>query len=189
MFEQNNNNNSPNNPFKEDEAIEETPQEVEETASEGSAEAEEKNVQADLEELNNRYLRLAADFDNYRKRQTQERQDLLKYGSVQILTSLLTVLDTIERANESMRDVEDSKTIKEGYQVVFKQLQEVLQKSGLEEIVAEGEQFDPNFHEAVMKTPTTEHPDGSIITKLQTGYKFQDKVLRPALVNVAISDE
>lgn len=169
-----------NNPFKEEE-IQETPKEetVEDTAKEPSAE---------LEELNNKYLRLAADFDNYRKRQVQERESLLKYGAADTLTKLLVVLDTIERADAALGDVEDAKQVKETYGVVFKQLQEVLQKCGLEKIETQGAEFDPNLHEAIMQTPTSEHPEHSIIAQLQTGYKLQDKVLRPALVNVATAE-
>lgn len=197
MFEE-----STNNPFKDEAANnEETSlKENQEEAKEGSEESaeaqekaqegtQEKDLQAELDDLNNKYLRMAADFDNYRKRQAQEREGLLKYGAAETLTKLLTVLDTIDRANDSMADLEDCKALKTGYQVAFKQLDEVLQKCGLEKIEVEGKEFDPNLMEAVMKTPSAEHPDGHIIAELQKGYKLGDKILRPALVNVAVQGE
>jgi len=187
MSEKNN-----SNPFKdeegkiEDEVLnseETTEEEVSDAAQQPSEEG--KDLQSEVDDLNNKYLRLAADFDNYRKRQTQERESLLKYGAQETLTKLLAVLDTIDRANASMEGLEECEKVKESYQVVFKQLDDALEKCGLEKIEAQGQQFNPEIHDAVMKTPTSEHPEGYIIAELQTGYKLGDKVLRPALVNVA----
>lgn len=135
--------------------------------------------------LNNQYIRLAADFDNYRKRQAQERESLLKYGAENILKKLLEVLDNFERGAKSNETVDDCETLKESFNLIHKQLMDVLSKSGLEVIEAEGQIFDPNFHEAVMQTPTDEYPEHTIIAELQKGYKLGDRVLRPTLVNVA----
>lgn len=153
---------------------------VEETQSE-----ENKKLQEAYDKLNQQYIRLAADFDNYRKRQEQERESLVKYGTENALKKMLEVLDNFERGQKALEGVEDSEKIKECFQLVHKQVWETLSKLGLEEIKAVGEEFDPNFHEAVMQTPTTEHPEHTVINELQKGYKVGDKILRPTLVNVA----
>ncbi len=182
------------NPFKNEDIVKdetatesqekETPVEedskVEETQSE-----ENKKLQEAYDKLNQQYIRLAADFDNYRKRQEQERESLVKYGTENALKKMLEVLDNFERGQKALEGVEDSEKIKECFQLVHKQVWETLSKLGLEEIKAVGEEFDPNFHEAVMQTPTTEHPEHTVINELQKGYKVGDKILRPTLVNVA----
>ncbi len=157
--------------------------------SEAQEEDEREKLKAELEDLNNKYLRLAADFDNFRKRQAQERESLLKYGAAETMTKLLVVLDTFERAKESLENVEDAKSVKESYEVAFKQLLDTLKKAGLETIDALGAEFDPNLHEAIAQTPTNEQPDNTIISQMQKGYKLGDRVLRPALVNVALNEE
>ena len=147
-----------NNPFKKDQNEETINEQDLAQENENSSETSDKNtdsegndelsaLQAKYDELNNQYIRLAADFDNYRKRQAQERESLLKYGAENALKKMLEV--TID---------------------------------------AQGQIFDPNFHEAVMQTPTSEHPEHTIIAELQKGYKMGDKVLRPSLVNVATAE-
>lgn len=145
-------------------------------------------LKADYEKLNNQYIRLAADFDNYRKRQAQERESLLKYGAEDTLKKLIEVLDNFERGSKAIADVEDCEKVKESFNLVHKQLNDALAKVGLEVIECEGKEFDPNFHEAVMQTPTSEHPEHTIIAELQKGYKLGDRVLRPSLVNVATAE-
>lgn len=150
--------------------------------------AEFDKLKEDFDKLNNQYLRLAADFDNYRKRQEQEREALLKFGTENALKKLLEVLDNFERGEKSLESVEDCQKVKDSFNLVHKQTVDVLSKLGLEEIKAEGEEFDPNFHEAVMQTPTSEHPENTVVNVMQKGYKAGDKVLRPALVNVASAE-
>ncbi len=145
-------------------------------------------LQEKYDELNNQYLRLAADFDNYRKRQESEKESLLKYGTENALKKLLEVLDNFERGEKALENVEDCLKCKESFNLVHKQVWDTLSKLGLEIIEAEGQTFDPNFHEAVMQTPTSEHPEHTIINELQKGYKMGDKVLRPSLVNVATAE-
>lgn len=147
---------------------------------------EESNpLQEKYDALNNQYIRLAADFDNYRKRQEQEKEALLKYGAENTLKKMIEVLDNFERGLKAIETVNDCEKVKECYNLAYKNFTDVLTKAGLETIKAEGETFDPNFHEAVMQTPSTEHPEHTIIAELQKGYKLGDKVLRPTLVNVA----
>lgn len=145
-------------------------------------------LQEKYDTLNNQYLRLAADFDNYRKRQAQERESLLKYGAENALKKMIEVLDNFERGEKALENVEDCEKCKESFNLVHKQVWDTLSKLGLEIIEAEGQTFDPNFHEAVMQTPTSEHPEHTIINELQKGYKMGDKVLRPSLVNVATAE-
>lgn len=142
-------------------------------------------LKEEYDKLNQQYIRLAADFDNYRKRQESERENLIKFGTENALTKLLEVLDNFERGQKTLEGVEDCEKVKESFNLVHKQVFDILSKLGLEEIKAVGEEFDPNFHEAVMQTPTDEHPEHTVIAELQKGYKLGDKVLRPTLVNVA----
>ena len=167
------------NPFKE--------QEIEEVAAETIQESENK-LQQDFDNLNNQYLRLAADFDNFRKRQAQERENLLKYGAEESLKKLIDVLDNFDRAKQAIQNVEDVNQVKESFNLLYNQIFDNLSKLGLEVIESQGKEFDPNFHEAVMQTPSGEHPENHVIMELQKGYKLGDKVLRPTLVNVATGE-
>lgn len=145
----------------------------------------ENKLKEDFDNLNNQYLRLAADFDNYRKRQAQERESLISYGAQESLKKLIEVLDNFDRAKQAISNTEDINQVKESFNVLYNQLFDNLSKLGLEVIEAQGKEFDPNFHEAVMQTPTGEHPENHVIMELQKGYKLGDRVLRPTLVNVA----
>ena len=164
----------------------ENEEKLENSESVEEAKKEEVNpLQEKYDALNNQYIRLAADFDNYRKRQEQEKEALLKYGAESTLKKMIEVLDNFERGLKAIETVEDCEKVKECYNLAYKNFTDVLTKAGLEPIKAEGETFDPNFHEAVMQTPSPEHPEHTIIAELQKGYKLGDKVLRPTLVNVA----
>ena len=186
MMADNENKNS-SNPFEENvensEVVDETP-EVEENVE--VQEDELSKIKAELDEVNNRYLRTLAEFDNYRKRQAQERESLLKYGASETLKKLLPVLDNIERARKSFETTEDKEMIIGGFEVIVKNLLDVLTKCGLEKIEAVDKEFDPNFHEAVSQTPTDEKPENTVVSELQAGYKMGDVVLRPTYVTVAV---
>ena len=180
-----------NNPFKNSENLDE---DIKQEASENTEENSEKNnseldeLQKKYDTLNQQYLRLTADFDNYRKRQEHEREELLKFGTENALKKMIEVLDNFERGKKALENVEDCQTVKDSFDLVHKQVVEALTKLGLEVIETEGKAFDPNFHDAVMQTPTSDKPEHTIINELQKGYKMGDKVLRPALVNVATSE-
>lgn len=183
--------NENTNPFKNEEIVkdEENTNVEEQTEQEETPVKEENNkLQEEYDKLNQQYIRLAADFDNYRKRQEAERENLIKFGTENALKSMLEVLDNFDRGEKTLQDVEDCVKVKESFELVHKQVFETLAKLGLEEIKAIGEEFDPNFHEAVMQTPTSEHPEHTVIAELQKGYKLGDKVLRPTLVNVATAE-
>lgn len=187
-----------NNPFKNTDFDENVENSESEKVSENQVSEDVKSEKSDekfnelqqkYDTLNQQYLRLAADFENYRKRQEHEREDLLKFGTENALKKMLEVLDNFERGKKALEKVEDYAKVKESFDLVHKQTVEILKKLGLEEIETEGKEFDPNFHDAVMQTPTSEHPEHTVINELQKGYKMGDKVLRPALVNVATSQE
>lgn len=179
------------NPFNKDMDLNNTAkaEENKETEQTEAKEVSKDNeLQAKYDELNNKYIRLAADFENFRKRQAQEREDLLKYGAVNTLKQLIEVLDNFDRGQKAVENIEDCQKVKDSFNLVMKQMKDTLTKLGLEVIETKGKEFDPNFHEAVMQTPTSEHPEGTIINELQKGYKVGDKVLRASLVNVASAE-
>ena len=178
------------NPFVEDNKENlfagEVPEENNAEETEKTPEVSEvEDLKKKLEVLNQQYVRLAADFDNYRKRQAQERESLLKYGSETALKKMIEVLDNFERGEKALEKVEECQTVKDSFNLIHKQVFETLEKLGLETIETEGKEFDPNFHEAVMQTPNSDVPEHTILNELQKGYKLGEKVLRPALVNVA----
>ncbi len=158
----------------------------EENNSEIAAEDETSRLKSDIENLNNQYLRLAADFDNYRKRQIQEREALLKYGAQECMKKVIEVVDNFDRALQSVENIDNVEKMKETFYILNKQLTDSLGKLGLEQIKSVGEKFDPNLHEAVMQTQTEDFPEETIIKELQKGYKLGEKVLRPAMVDVAV---
>lgn len=184
---------SKNNPFKNPENLDENniDEEIKEEVKEVK-DAQEENVDNELQKkfdaLNQQYIRLAADFDNFRKRQEHEREELLKFGTENALKKLIEVLDNFERAEKALENVDDCAKIKESFSLLHKQTADALTKLGLEKIETEGKEFDPNFHEAVMQTPSSEHPEHTIINELQKGYKYGDKVLRASMVNVATGE-
>lgn len=166
-----------------------SPADVEnEEITEDNAESEEAKLKNDLDKLNNQYLRLAADFDNYRKRQVQEREALLKFGAEECMKKVLEVVDNFDRAINMVEKIDNIEKMKETFFVLGKQLNDSMAKLGLEQIKSVGEKFDPNLHEAVMQTPTNEYPEETIINELQKGYKLGEKVLRPAMVSVAVKE-
>lgn len=125
-------------------------------------------------------LRMQADFDNYRRRQRQESEEQTKRAAAGLTESLLPVLDNFERAVAAMADSPD----REGVAMIAKQLLQVLENAGLAEIEAQGAEFDPNFHQAVMRSEVEEADKGKVLMVLQKGYTFQGKLLRAAMVQV-----
>lgn len=158
------------------EALTSDPEELKRLLAEKNAEALQNHERA---------LRLQADYENLRRRTRQEREDLLKYGSEQLITSLLPVLDNFERALASAGD--GGEKFISGVQMIHRQLSETLSKEGLAPVAAEGEQFDPNIHEAVMQVEDTGNPENTVVEELRRGYYLKGKVIRPAMVKVARS--
>ena len=135
----------------------------------------------DAEDGDTRYLRLMADFQNYKRRVEKEKTDLYSYANEKLVTEMLDVIDNFERALEH-EEVGDG--FKEGMEMIFKQLSDVLKKAGLAEIPALGEEFDPNFHNAVMTEETEEYESGKVSGVMQKGYTLNGKVIRPSMVKV-----
>lgn len=152
------------------------PEVVEESKAEDSA----------YDELNKRYLRLLADFDNYKRRTSSEKDDIYKYGAMNLIKELLPVLDSFELAlkNPPADAIERVKAYQDGFEKVQRQLVDNLGKAGLERIEALGKEYDPNFHEAIMVVDDDSQPANIVIDELRAGYKFKDKVIRPTVCRV-----
>lgn len=137
------------------------------------------------EDFYNRLARLQADYENFRRRTRQEKEDLCKYASEQLVLKLLPVLDNFERALEAEGD--SLKDYKSGVEMIYRQFQDVLSLEGVEAIPAVGEPFDPVKHEAVFREESEEYPENTIIEELRRGYVLKDKVIRPSMVKVSKS--
>ena len=168
----------------EEEVIEETSEACEdaEAGEEAEAQAEEKETNPEDEALNERYLRLMADFQNFKRRTEKEKGDIYAFANEKIIGELLNVIDNFERAMAS-GNAEDN--FYKGMEMILKQLLGVIEKAGASEIKALGEDFDPNFHNAIMMEDSTEYESGKVTGVLQKGYVLNNKVIRPAMVKVA----
>lgn len=143
------------------------------------AEAEQK-----AEENYQKFLRAQADLDNFRRRTRKEKEDQAKYASLPLVEQLLPVLDNFERALAASQEAKDIDTLAKGVEMVFRQIQETLQKEGLEVIESVGTPFDPSVHQAVMMVESEEYESGFVVEEIQKGYKLKDRVIRPAMVKV-----
>lgn len=155
----------------------------EETLSTEPTELEQ--LQAQLDEKENDYLRLRADFDNYRRRVQKDTEAAAKYRSQSLVNDLLPVLDNFERALETSATSDETKTLLKGVDMVFRMFKQALETEGVQEINPEGETFDPNFHQAVMQEASDSHESGTVIQTLQKGYQLKDRIIRPAMVKVS----
>ena len=154
---------------------------TEETAPE-DADALKEKYEAELAEKENRYLRLQADFENFRRRTRQEKEELAAVVTQNLLKDLLPFLDNFERALAA--ESSDAESLRAGVEMMYKQLVEALKKEGLEYIETKGKPFDPNFHQAVMRVEDAEKEDGEIVAELQKGYMAKGRVIRPSMVQV-----
>jgi len=149
-----------------------------------SSTTEEDALRTEVEELRDRSIRTLADFENYRKRAERERADLVKYGVGEVLQELLPIVDNLERALEAGGSIEDLKT---GLELIVRQIQDLLRQRGVEAVEAVGRPFDPTVHEAVMREEDPEATEPTVTAELQRGYVLHDRLLRPAMVRVAMS--
>ena len=164
----------------EGEAAEEA--EKEEAPKEDEANKAEEEAKKAEEAESERYMRLMAEFQNFRKRVAREKSDIHAYANEKIVGDLLPVLDNFERALDT--EGGDLEAYAKGMQLIFEQLKKALENAGLEEIKAMDETFDPNVHNAVMTESPEEKEDGTVTKVLQKGYKLKDKVIRPSMVAV-----
>ncbi len=139
-------------------------------------------------DFEDRFMRLAAEFENYKKRSEREKAEFLKRANESLLAELLPVLDNLERAVEAS-DGSDAQTMQKGVEMVLDQLRKGLAKFGLEEIEALGKPFDPQLHEAMMQQEDPDAEAGTVLSQYQKGYRFRDRLLRPAMVVVAKEPE
>ena len=136
-----------------------------------------------LEEKETQYKRLGADFENFRKRTQKEKEDLDTQVKCSTIIELLPVIDNFERARSQIKPANDGEmAIHKSYQTVYKQMVESLKRLGVSPMRPEGQEFDPNLHEAVMREATAEHPEGNVMEELVRGYTIGDRVLRHAMV-------
>ena len=139
-----------------------------------------------VSEERDKYLRLSAEFDNYRKRTLKEKAELIKNGGEKTLTAILPVLDDFERALKNMETSEETKAMKERVELIFNKFNKILSQEGLQKIETEGRDFDVDFHEAIALIPApSEDLKGKILDCVQTGYMLNEKVIRHAKVAVA----
>jgi molecular chaperone GrpE len=143
---------------------------------------EEKEKEA--AENHDRYLRAAADLDNYKKRASREKADCIKYGQENLIRDILPMVDSLGRAMEHSCNSSDFEAFREGLKLVQNQLTCCLEKHGVEAIDASGKDFDPNFHEAMLQVESREHKDNQVVEEFEKGYLLNGRLLRPAKVSV-----
>lgn len=161
--------------LEDEDVLEETKEEAKE-----DSQVDEKN--REIQELNNRLLRLQADFINYKNRVEREKTSLYANATEEVILQILPVLDNFEIA---LKNMESDKAYYEGVKMIYDQLVGVLTKNGLKEIECEGKAFDPNFHHAVLTEEVEGKEEGTVLEALQKGYMLNDKVIRPSMVKVA----
>jgi molecular chaperone GrpE len=157
-------------------------------ASDAGAASETEKLKAERDALLDRLARLQAEFDNARKRAVREQQDFREYAAADVIKNFLPVLDSFELALKvagGANSNSNSSDFRNGIDLIYRQFQDALQKSGVQPIVAVGQSFDPRIHEAVEMVDTTSVPDHHVLEELQRGYKYKDRLLRPAMVRVA----
>lgn len=135
----------------------------------------------------NRLMYLQADFENYKKRVDKEIHEAVQRSNERLITNLLGVVEELEIAIESGKKTENKKALMEGVEMVLKKLYATLGQEGLMKIEAVGKPFDPNKHEVILKVPTSDHSEGTIIEEVRKGFMFKDKVIRPSIVKIALT--
>jgi molecular chaperone GrpE len=169
------------------EKLAENKEKSEATNSEGAVQApveEKERADAQLQEMNDRYVRLYAEFENYKKRVNKDKEEIIKYGNESLLYELLPVIDHLEMALKHASDDVSSGLI-QGVEITLKELKKTLDKFGLNEIEAEGKPFDPAVHHAMSQVERDDVGDNLVVEEFRKGYKLKDKVLRPSLVAVS----
>lgn len=152
-----------------------------------------KDLKADLESAQeeakqtyDRFLRVSAEFENYKKRSARETDEFRKYANESLINALLPVIDNLERAvNSSKENNCDNDSLVDGVVLILNEIIKVLEKSNVKPIESLGKAFDPNFHQAMMQEESDEHPDNSVLQELQKGYLIHNRLLRPAMVVVS----
>ncbi|WP_047151389.1 nucleotide exchange factor GrpE [Aneurinibacillus tyrosinisolvens] len=176
----------------EEEAVQTETLAEEQPAEESAADARERELLAQIEQLTsekeenyNKFVRAQADLQNFRARTNKEKEQLLAYSSQRVIEALLPAMDNFERALAASKDSQEAGSLIQGVEMVFRQLQQVLEQEGVTTLPGVGEPFDPNMHQAVMQEENSDYESGIIIEEFQKGYKLKDRVIRPSMVKVS----
>src|SRR4029077_970437 len=174
------------NPTDNNENVEQTPEERAMAADSTATDAETAKLAADLDDLRQTLLRRQADFDNYRKRIEKERADDQKRATARVVEALIPVIDGFEHALAAHREKE-YEVYRKGFELIYKLLLDNITRLGVERIDPTGKAFDPHMAQAMDRTETTEHEDGTVLQTFQAAYLYNGRVLRPAMVRVAVN--
>jgi molecular chaperone GrpE len=151
-----------------------------------AAEAEVAKLASDLNDLRETLMRRQADFDNYRKRIEKERSEDTRRATARVIESLIPIIDGFEHALAAHREAAEYESYRKGFELIYKQLVENVTRLGVERLDPLGKMFDPHLHQAMDRTETVDHADGQVLQVYQPGYVFHGRVLRPAMVRVAV---
>ena len=154
----------------------------EQTPAETAAPSEQDALKAERDNLYDRLLRKQAEFDNYKKRVERERSEFVQFASAELMKELLNALDSFDLAIRNAST--DANTLK-GFELIYKQLLDTMGRFGLKAIEAQGEKFDPNFHQAVSTTPSEDVEENTVLIEMRKGYLLNGRLLRPAMVSVS----
>jgi molecular chaperone GrpE len=154
-------------------------------AAQSEAEDPMAGLQADLDRFRDLAARSQADFENYKKRSAREKEEAIKYANKSLLERLVGIIDNFELGLAAAKEQDADSPIYSGMVLVQKQLSDLLAENGLQSIEAEGKTFDPNLHEAIAHKPSNEYPEGIVVRQTRRGYRFKDRLLRPAKVVVS----
>jgi len=151
----------------------------------GEAEDPTAGLQADLDRFRDLAMRSQADFENYKKRSAREKEEAIKYANTSLLEKLVPIIDNFELGLAAAKSQGEESPIYAGMNLVLKQLNDFLIANGLQPVETVGQKFDPNLHEAIAREPSEEFPEGTVIRQARRGYRFKDRLLRPATVVVS----
>ena len=172
--------------LEEEVTTEETVEEItEETTEEVVEELDAAQLKVQLDELNQRFLRTAAYFENYKRRTALEKDDLMKYSNAKIIGEILPVLDNFQLALKTPGDSKEVQNVIKGVDMIYRQLLQVLEQAGMTKIEAVGHAFDPNLHEAIMQVDDDSVPEDTVVEELRAGYMLKERVIRPSMVKVS----
>jgi molecular chaperone GrpE len=147
--------------------------------------AELEKLQTQLKDQEQKALRAQADFDNFRRRTRQEKEEFAKYASKQLIEQLLPVYDNFDRALQTSKDNQDFEALFKGVDMIYRQFSQILDQEGLKPLEVVGKPFNPEIHQAIMQVESDEYEEGIVVEEVQRGYMLKDKVIRPAMVKVS----
>lgn len=173
---------------REQEAWQQSDETLAEATQETTLEPEESDLevaQREAKENYDKFLRVYAEFENYKKRMEREKSEFLKYANEGLIKEMLVVIDNLDRAVAQARQNAETESLVEGVEMILRQIKEIMEKHGVRELRSLGEPFDPNLHEAMMHEVANDHDENTVIDEFQKGYVFKDRLIRPALVKVS----